>query len=152
MRVLLQRVKEAWVRVANQEIARIGKGYLLLVGIATDDTEEEARWLAKKVLQVRLFPDEQGKMNRSIQEVGGALLVVSQFTLYGMLHKGTRPTFHRAAPAQSAHHLYRIFVDALRTGDVPVLEGKFGAYMEVGLINDGPVTLLIEREPKPQNP
>ncbi len=148
MRVLLQRVKEAWVRVANREIARIGKGYLLLVGIATTDTEEEAHWLARKILQVRLFPDEHGKMNRSIEEVGGALLVVSQFTLYGALHKGTRPTFHRAAPAESAQHLYRVFISALRAGTVPVYEGQFGAYMEVGLINDGPVTLLLVREPK----
>jgi len=145
MRIVLQRVKEAWVRVNGEEIARIGPGFLLLVGIAREDSEEEAMFWAKKIPDLRVFPDDAGKLNRSLREVGGEILCVSQFTLYGDALAGRRPSFDRAAPAEAARALYERFVEALRSQGIPVKTGVFGARMEVGLVNDGPVTLILER-------
>jgi len=145
MRIVLQRVKEAWVRVNGEEIARIGPGFLLLVGIAREDSEEEVMFWAKKIPDLRVFPDDAGKLNRSLREVGGEILCVSQFTLYGDALAGRRPSFDRAAPAEAARALYERFVEALRSQGIPVKTGIFGAHMEVGLVNDGPVTLILER-------
>ncbi len=146
MRIVLQRVARAEVRVGGEPVGSIGKGYLLLVGFTTGDSEETLRWMADKVRGLRLFPDSEGKMNLSIDEVGGELLVVSQFTLYGDVRKGRRPSFVDAAEPQEAERLYDRFVDTLRQGPIPVATGSFGALMEVDLINDGPVTLIIERD------
>lgn len=124
----------------------IGRGYLLLVGFTSGDDEETLRWMADKISGLRLFPDSEGKINLPIDEVGGELLVVSQFTLYGDVRKGRRPSFVGAAPPDEAERLYDRFVDVLRRGTIPVATGEFGALMEVELTNDGPVTLIIERE------
>ncbi len=145
MRIVLQRVREAWVRVQGAEVARIGPGFLLLVGIGREDDEEEARFWAKRIPDLRVFPDEAGKLNRSLREVGGEILCVSQFTLYGDALSGRRPSFDGAAPAEQARALYELFLKALATEGIPVRSGIFGAHMEVGLVNDGPVTLILER-------
>jgi len=145
MRIVLQRVREAWVRVDGKEIARIGPGFLLLVGIGREDNEEEISFWAKRIPELRVFPDENGKMNRSLREVGGEVLCVSQFTLYGDVLAGRRPSFDGAAPAESARILYHRFVEALAAEGLPVRTGVFGAHMEVGLVNDGPVTLILAR-------
>ncbi|MBD3167337.1 D-tyrosyl-tRNA(Tyr) deacylase, partial [bacterium] len=135
MRVLLQRVGEATVTVGATEIARIGRGYLLLVGIAASDTDFELEWMANKVAGLRLFEDDDGKMNRSLEEVGGSILSVSQFTLYGDARKGRRPSFTRAAPPEIAEPLCARFAEMLRDKGFTVEEGEFGAMMQVGLIN-----------------
>jgi len=145
MRIVLQRVREAWVRVDGKEIARIGPGFLLLVGIGREDNEEEISFWAKRIPELRVFPDENGKMNRSLREVGGEVLCVSQFTLYGDVLAGRRPSFDGAAPAEFARILYHRFVEALAAEGIPVRTGVFGAHMEVGLVNDGPVTLILAR-------
>ena len=145
MRIVLQRVREAWVRVDGKEIARLGPGFLLLVGIGREDNEEEVFFWAKRIPELRVFPDENGKMNRSLREVGGEVLCVSQFTLYGDVLAGRRPSFDGAAPAESARILYHRFVEALAAEGLPVRTGVFGAHMEVGLVNDGPVTLILAR-------
>ncbi len=145
MRVLIQRVSEAWVRIEGVEAARIGPGLLLFVGIETDDTEEDIPWLVKKVSQLRIFADEQGLMNRSVQDVAGELLVISQFTLHASTKKGNRPSYIRAARPEQAVPLYERFVEALRReSGRPVKTGRFGAHMEVGLVNDGPVTIWMD--------
>ncbi|HEX6938472.1 MAG TPA: D-aminoacyl-tRNA deacylase [Longimicrobiales bacterium] len=146
MRVVLQRVKAARVRVGERVTGEVGTGYLLLVGFRGDDDEERLRWMADKVAGLRLFPDAGGKMNLSLAEVGGAVLVVSQFTLYGDASRGRRPSFVEAAPPEVAEPLYDRFV-ALMRERVPggVATGEFGAMMEVELVNDGPVTLVLER-------
>lgn len=145
MRIVLQRVREAWVRVEGREVARIGPGLLLLVGVGRADDEEEVRFWAKRVPDIRIFSDENGKLNRSLREVGGEILCVSQFTLYGDALAGRRPSFDGAAPAEKARALYDLFLEALAAEGVPVRSGIFGAHMEVGLVNDGPVTLILER-------
>jgi D-tyrosyl-tRNA(Tyr) deacylase len=147
MRVVVQRVAEASVTVEGAVVGSAGKGLLLLVGFTPGDTEAELAWMARKVLDLRIFPDEEGKMNRSLGEAGGDILVVSQFTLYGDARKGRRPSFVRAAPPEIAVPLYERFVALLRA-DAPgsVSEGEFGAMMEVSLVNDGPVTLVLEKE------
>jgi len=146
MRVVLQRVSRAEVRIGGRTAGRIGRGFLLLVGLRADDTEEKLRWMAEKVVGLRLFPDAEGKMNLGLEEVGGGLLVVSQFTLYGDARKGRRPSFIEAAPPDVAVPLYERFVQLLRErAPGPVETGKFGAMMEVELVNDGPVTLILER-------
>lgn len=145
MRVLLQRVSRAEVRVAGEVRGRIGRGYLLLVGITTADTPDVVTWMADKVLGLRLFGDDEGKMNRDLAEVGGGLLVVSQFTLYGDARKGRRPSFVDAARPEVATPLYEEFVALLRASGTAVETGEFGAMMEVELVNDGPVTLWLER-------
>ena len=146
MRVVLQRVSRAEVRVAGRVTGRIGPGFLLLVGLRREDDEETLRWMAEKILSLRLFPDEAGKMNRGLDDVDGGLLVVSQFTLYGDTRKGRRPSFIDAAPPEVAIPLYERFVALLRERAPGVVEtGEFGAMMDVDLVNDGPVTLILER-------
>ena len=148
MRIVLQRVSEASVSVDGREVASIGSGLLLLAAFTAGDGEAELDWMAKKVLRLRVFADDAGKMNRSIGEVGGEILVVSQFTLYGDARKGRRPSFVRAARPDLARRLYDAFVGTLReSSDTPVEEGEFGAMMDVALVNDGPVTLIFERAP-----
>ncbi len=145
MRVLLQRVSRAEVRVDGEVVGRVGRGHLLLVGFTDGDDEDALRWMADKVLGLRVFPDEEGRMNLSLEDVGGELLVVSQFTLYGDTRKGRRPSFVDAADPDLAVPLYERFVDLLRERGVPVETGVFGAMMDVELVNDGPVTLMLER-------
>jgi D-tyrosyl-tRNA(Tyr) deacylase len=145
MRVLLQRVSRAEVRVAGRVTGRIGTGFLLLVGFTHSDTEEQLTWMADKIIGLRLFADQEGKMNLGLTDVQGALLVVSQFTLYGDAQKGRRPSFIDAARPEVAEALYERFVALLRARGVPVATGEFGAMMEVDLVNDGPVTLWLER-------
>lgn len=144
MRAVIQRVREASVSVEGREVAAIGPGLLILLGVGQADTVEGARWLAGKVAALRIFEDAEGKMNRSVQEVGGAALVVSQFTLYGDARKGRRPSFTGAAPPEAAVPLLRVFVGDLRERGLPVQEGVFGAKMQVHLVNDGPVTILLD--------
>jgi D-aminoacyl-tRNA deacylase len=145
MRVLLQRVSRAEVRVGERVTGRIGRGYLLLVGITHDDDEARLNWMAEKIVGLRLFPDDGGKMNLALNDVGGAILVVSQFTLYGDAAKGRRPSFIDAARPETAIPLYERFVSLLRAQQLTVETGEFGAMMEVELVNDGPVTLWLER-------
>jgi len=145
MRVLLQRVSRAEVRVGGDVLGRIGKGYVLLVGITHADREEQLAWMAEKVSGLRLFGDEEDKMNLALADVGGAALVVSQFTLYGDARKGRRPSFIDAARPEVAEPLYERFVDLLRSTGLTVETGAFGAMMEVELVNDGPVTMWLER-------
>lgn len=156
MRILLQRVSEASVHIRTDHPAStprcsgaIGPGYLLLVGFTHGDTAAEVRWLADKVLALRLFPDADGKLNRDLRERGGALLVVSQFTLYADARKGRRPGFTDAAAPDVAQPLYNLFVMCLREQGAEVATGEFGADMAVSLVNDGPVTLWLVREPGP---
>jgi D-tyrosyl-tRNA(Tyr) deacylase len=145
MRVLLQRVSRAEVRVGGRVTGRIDRGYLLLVGITHDDDEARLAWMAEKVAGLRLFPDADDKMNLALADVGGAVLVVSQFTLYGDASKGRRPSFIDAARPEIAIPLYERFIALLRERQLVVETGEFGAMMEVDLINDGPVTLWLER-------
>jgi D-tyrosyl-tRNA(Tyr) deacylase len=143
--VVLQRVSRASVTVAGEVTGSIGRGYLLLVGFTPGDTPDAVSWLADKVVGLRLFADADGKMNLPLQDVGGALLVVSQFTLYGDARKGRRPSFVDAAPPEQAVPLYESFLAALRAAGLRVEAGVFGAKMDVDLVNEGPVTLLLER-------
>lgn len=145
MRIVLQRVSRASVTVEERVTGRIGPGLLLLVGFTETDTEAELAWMAEKVVGLRIFPDGEGKMNRSLDETGGALLVVSQFTLYGDARKGRRPSFIDAARPETAIPLYERFVGILRGRGLVVETGEFGAMMAVELVNDGPVTLILER-------
>lgn len=144
MRLIVQRVNEARVEVDNQVTGSIGKGLLVFIGVAKTDTEKEADYLVDKVVGLRIFADEEGKMNRSISDAAGSLLIVSQFTLYGDCRKGRRPSFDLAAPPEQAKALYDYFVAAARRTPVPVETGTFQASMQVHLINDGPVTILME--------
>ena len=146
MRVLLQRVARAEVRVAERVTGRIGRGYLLLLGITHDDTEARAAKLADKVAGLRLFDDAEGRMNLALADVGGAALVVSQFTLYGDARKGRRPSFIAAARPEVAIPLYERYIALLRGHGVAVETGEFGADMQVDLLNDGPVTLMLDSE------
>ncbi|HUF77135.1 MAG TPA: D-aminoacyl-tRNA deacylase [Longimicrobiales bacterium] len=149
MRVVLQRVGRAEVRVDGDVVGRASLGYLVLAGFHADDREDELRWMADKILGLRLFSDDEGRMNLSLGDVGGDLLVVSQFTLYGDVRKGRRPSFVHAAPPEVAIPLYERFLDLLRAAAPGRVEaGRFGALMEVELVNDGPVTLTLEREPE----
>ena len=147
MRVVLQRVSRAAVRVDGKTVGEIGRGYLVLAGFAPTDNDATLEWMAEKILGLRLFGDAEGKMNLALAEVGGGVLVVSQFTLYGDARKGRRPSFIDAAPPEVAIPLYERFVALLRAraGGIPVATGEFGAMMEVELVNDGPVTLLLEK-------
>lgn len=145
MRVLLQRVAEASVTVDAELIAKIGPGLLALVGVFPNDGPAQADWLADKTLGLRIFPDGHKPMNRSVLDVGGAILVVSQFTLAGDLRKGKRPSFSGAAPPQQAQRLYQHYTAALANQCPDVRTGRFGANMQVALINDGPATFLLER-------
>ena len=145
MRVLIQRVTRAEVRVGERVAGRIGRGLVLLVGFTHSDGEDQVAWMADKVAGLRIFPDEDDKMNRSIAEANGAFLVVSQFTLYGDSVKGRRPSFIEAARPEQAVPLYERFVARLGESGLPVETGTFGASMQVELVNDGPVTLWLER-------
>jgi D-tyrosyl-tRNA(Tyr) deacylase len=145
LRLLLQRVSRAEVRVGSRVTGRIGRGYLLLVGLTHDDAEPALVWMADKIVGLRLFADADDKMNLALAGVGGALLVVSQFTLYGDAVKGRRPSFVDAARPEVAVPLYERFVALLRERGAHVETGEFGAMMEVELVNDGPVTLWLER-------
>jgi D-aminoacyl-tRNA deacylase len=151
MRLVIQRVTEAKVTVDGGTRGAIGAGLMVLVGISRDDTPDTAAWCAGKLIGLRCFGDAAGKMNRSVADIGGALLVISQFTLYGNCRSGRRPAFDLAAPPEQALALYNYFVDLLRRGPVPVETGVFQAHMIVSLVNDGPVTLWIDsadRNPK----
>lgn len=146
MRVVLQRVARAEVRIREQVAGRIGRGYLLLVGFGRGEEPGALEWMADKILSLRLFPDDEGRMNRDLAAVGGGLLVVSQFTLYADARKGRRPSFIDAADPAEAVQLYERFLELLRArASGPVDSGEFGALMEVDLVNDGPVTLWLER-------
>ncbi len=146
MRVVLQRVSRAAVRVDGETVGSIGRGHLLLVGFREEDGPAELEWMADKVVGLRVFPDDEGRMNLGLDDVGGDLLVVSQFTLYGDTRKGRRPSFVDAAHPDRAVPLYESFVELLRERAPGAVEtGKFGAMMEVELVNDGPVTLVLER-------
>ena len=145
MRVVLQRVSRAEVRIADRVTGRIGRGFLLLVGFTHTDGEASLAWMADKVVGLRLFADAEDKMNLALADVGGALLVVSQFTLYGDAAKGRRPSFIDAARPETAIPLYERFVALLRERVDRVETGEFGAMMDVDLVNDGPVTLLLDR-------
>lgn len=145
MKAVIQRVTSASVTVEGQVVGQIGQGILLLVGVEKGDREAAADWLAEKIVGLRIFEDEQGKMNRSLREVGGAVLAVSQFTLAGNCDKGRRPSFDTAAPAEEGKRLYDYCVAALRRHEVQVETGIFQADMQVALVNDGPVTFILER-------
>ncbi|CAB3394386.1 D-aminoacyl-tRNA deacylase [Kyrpidia spormannii] len=144
MRAVVQRVSRAEVRVEGERVAHIGKGLLVLIGVSRQDGEADAVWLAEKLAGLRVFPDDAGKMGRSVLDVGGAVLSVSQFTLLGDCRKGRRPDFTRAAPAETALPLYERVNAHLREKGVRVETGVFGAHMDVELVNDGPVTLWLD--------
>ena len=154
MKVVLQRVSEASVDVVN-ELGDAGShvraaadcpGFMILVGVTDEDGDKQIAWLAHKILNLRVFEDAQGKMNRSIQDIGGEILSISQFTLFADVHKGNRPSFIKAGKPEHADFMWIKFDEALRSGGVPVKEGRFGAHMRVGLVNDGPVTIVIDTE------
>ncbi|MBC8433446.1 MAG: D-tyrosyl-tRNA(Tyr) deacylase [Desulfobacterales bacterium] len=144
MRAVIQRVKSSSVTVGDETVGKIGSGLLVLLGVAEPDQSADADFLAKKIVNLRIFEDEQGKMNRSLIDIGGEMLVVSQFTLLGDCRKGRRPSFIDAAGPDKANELYEYFVAQVRKTGVHVATGRFGAMMEVSLINDGPVTLILE--------
>ena len=145
MKAVVQRVTRAAVRVDGRVTGRIDRGLLVLVGIGQSDTAADADWMIRKLLNLRIFADDAAKMNRSVSDVAGGLLVVSQFTLYGDVRKGTRPSFTGALPPAEAAEFYRRFVQGLRAAtDLVVAEGEFAALMEVELVNDGPVTILLD--------
>jgi len=144
MRAVIQRVQEARVEVDGEVIGKIGQGFLVLLGVRKDDTEEDVRYLADKVTGLRIFEDEAGKINLSISEVKGEILAVSQFTLYGDCRKGRRPSFDEAAPPDVAERLYELFVEEIRKSGMKVETGRFRALMDVYLINSGPVTILLD--------
>lgn len=144
MRACVQRVNQASVSVAGQVVGRIERGLLVLLGVAVGDEERDSLYLADKIIGLRIFEDDEGKMNRSLQDAGGALLVVSQFTLLGDCRHGRRPSFIDAAPPALAEQLYEAFAAAVQRLGVPVATGRFRAHMDVALVNDGPVTLLLD--------
>lgn len=144
MRACIQRVSQASVTVGGEVTGQIGPGLLVLLGVSSQDGAEEVAWLAEKLVNLRVFEDAEGKMNRSLHDVGGAMLVVSQFTLFGDCRKGRRPSFINAAPPELAERLYDDFVARVQTLGVEVATGVFRAHMDVALVNDGPVTLWID--------
>jgi D-tyrosyl-tRNA(Tyr) deacylase len=144
MRAVIQRVVRAKVTIAGETVGDIGPGLAVLLGVTHGDTPEQAQWLAEKIAGLRVFNDADGKMNRDLTEVGGAMLIVSQFTLYGDCRKGKRPSFINAAPPSMAIPLYEGFVNAVKALGIRVATGRFGADMQVELINDGPVTLIVD--------
>ena len=154
MKVVLQRVSEASVGVVSEldtldptfEPQQIAPGFMILVGVTDEDGDKQIAWLAHKILNLRVFEDAQGRMNRSIQDIGGEILSISQFTLFADVHKGNRPSFIKAGKPEHADLMWIKFNEALRSGGVPVKEGRFGAHMRVGLVNDGPVTIIIDTE------
>ena len=148
MRALIQRVLSSQVRVGDRVVGRIGPGLLVLLGVAVGDDQSDAVYLAEKIVNLRIFEDHQGKMNLSLKSTGGAMLVVSQFTLLGECRKGRRPSFTRAAPPDPAQRLYEAFIGEVARSGITVASGEFQARMQVALVNDGPVTLLLESAPR----
>ncbi len=146
MRAVVQRVKSASVKVEGKLVSEIGAGVLIFLGVAHEDTATEIEYIANKVANLRIFEDEEGKMNRSLLEMGGAALVVSQFTLYGDCRKGRRPSFIKAARPELANALYEAFITALEQQNIPTQGGTFQAMMDVELVNDGPVTILLDSD------
>jgi D-tyrosyl-tRNA(Tyr) deacylase len=144
MRACIQRVSQASVTAGDEVTGKIGRGLVVLLGVAHDDGNREVEWLADKIIGLRIFEDADGKMNRSLAEVGGAMLVVSQFTLFGDCRKGRRPSFVDAAPPEMAERLYEAFVERVRGQGFDVATGRFRTHMDVSLVNDGPVTLWID--------
>ncbi|MBO8139698.1 MAG: D-tyrosyl-tRNA(Tyr) deacylase [Thermosipho sp. (in: Bacteria)] len=144
MRAVVQRVSEASVEVDNKIIGKINNGLLVLLGVGKDDSEEDIKYLAEKIIHLRIFDDKDGKMNLSLLDVNGELLIVSQFTLYGDCRRGRRPSYSESAPPEKAEKLYNLFVDFSKKSGLKVETGRFGAYMKVSLVNDGPVTLLLD--------
>ncbi|BDC52168.1 D-aminoacyl-tRNA deacylase [Bryobacterales bacterium F-183] len=144
MRAVVQRVREARVEVDGAVTGAIGQGLMILLGVSKEDTEAQAEWLVSKIVGLRIFEDADGKMNRSVADIQGGLLIVSQFTLYGDTRKGKRPSFDQAAPAEKARALYERFVELARGTGLAVGTGIFQADMQVHLVNDGPVTLIVE--------
>ena len=144
MRVVIQRVSMAEVEVQGRTVGRIGPGLAVLVAVCAGDTGRDLAFIRKKILQLRIFPDEAGRMNRSLLEAGHSILLVSQFTLYGDCRKGNRPSFSRAAPPTAAREIYRRLAESLREPGVVVETGRFGAMMDLSLVNDGPVTLIVD--------
>jgi len=144
MRAVVQRVREAAVEVEGSVVSSIGRGLLVLLGVGRDDGPADVRYVAGKIRDLRVFDDEQGRMNRAVGEVGGAVLVVSQFTLYGDARKGRRPSFDQAAPPDLGRELYEAVAHELAAADLPVRTGVFGAVMQVRLVNDGPLTILLD--------
>ena len=144
MRAVIQRVSKASVTVDSEITGEIGPGLLVLLGIHKEDREQEIKWMVEKIINLRIFEDENGKMNRSLIDTNGAMLVVSQFTLYGDCRKGRRPGYSSAAPPETANTLYQQFIEAVAQKDIPVASGRFQAHMDVELVNDGPVTLLLD--------
>jgi D-tyrosyl-tRNA(Tyr) deacylase len=144
MIAVVQRVSESSVRVDGRVVGAINTGLMVLLGVAREDTREDARYLAKKITQLRIFEDDQGKLNLSLQETGGKMLVVSQFTLLGDCRKGRRPSFIAAAPPEQAEDLYTVFVEQVRDLGIETATGRFRTMMQVSLINEGPVTLIVE--------
>jgi D-aminoacyl-tRNA deacylase len=144
MKSIIQRVSQSSVRVGDETIGAIGKGVMVLLGVAQNDSEQGAEWLAEKIVNLRIFEDDNGKMNRSLLDIGGSALVVSQFTLYGDCRKGRRPSFVQAAAPEKAEALYDYFIEKVKRLGVEVATGRFRAMMQVSLVNDGPVTLIIE--------
>jgi len=144
MRAVIQRVSRARVVIGEEVAGEIGQGLLVLLGVSRTDTEDQARWLAEKIVSLRLFADAEGRMNLSVADVGGSVLVVSQFTLYGDCSKGRRPSFIDAAPPEIAIPLYEAFINGVRAQGIPAATGRFGAMMQVELVNDGPVTLIVD--------
>jgi D-tyrosyl-tRNA(Tyr) deacylase len=144
VRALVQRVSQASVRVDGREVGAIDQGLLVLLGVAPDDGEDQARWLARKLSMLRIFQDPQGRMNLSVQDVGGAALVVSQFTLYADCRRGNRPSFVRSAQPQLAEPLYERFCELLAEQGLRVERGVFGALMDITLVNHGPVTVVVD--------
>ncbi len=150
MRIVIQRVKESYVKVDDRIVGKIGKGMLLLVGIEKGDSESILYFMADKIVNLRIFPDENRKMNLSIMDIEGEILAVSQFTLAGSLEKGRRPSFDNAEIPERAEVMFNKFVEILRSKGIKVETGEFGAMMDVYLINDGPVTFVLERKNEPK--
>ena len=146
MRAVVQRVLSAAVQVAGEEVGAIATGLLVFVGVAADDELDDVRYMADKILGLRIFHDEQGKMNRCLRDVGGSVLVVSQFTLYGDVRRGRRPSFSQAARPEVGEPLYLALIEELSGSGIPVRTGRFGADMTVTLSNDGPVTILLDSQ------
>jgi D-tyrosyl-tRNA(Tyr) deacylase len=149
VKAVIQRVSRAAVEVDGRTVGAIGQGILVLLGIEKRDVEKDTDWLVDKIVALRIFEDEAGKMNRSLRDIGGELLAVSQFTLAGNCAKGRRPSFGSAAPPVEANGLYEYFVTAVRRHGIPVQTGIFQAMMQVSLVNDGPVTFILESPPRP---
>ncbi len=145
LRAVVQRVSSSYVKVDDKVVGSINEGLCVLLGVAKDDTEKDIKWLADKIVNLRIFPDENGKMSKSLLDIDGEILIISQFTLYGDCKKGRRPSFDSAAPPDKGKEFYEKFVNIVRSFPLKkVATGIFGAYMEVGIVNDGPVTIVID--------